>query len=299
MYPIYGKLNQREVCKKVDLAFPPQHQDHTPGFEYKMHPRPISENPYVERSNKLKGKVAIITGGDSGIGRAVAYLFAQSGADIVIAYLNEHVDAEETYKRIKSLGQKCILIPGDLTSKENAYHVVNQTLKVFGKIDILVNNHATAYAKKSILDITEEQLDLTFKTNIYSFFYMTQAALPHLKKGSTIINTTSGTAYEGDANVIDYSSTKGAIVAFTRSLSKSLVKSGIRVNGVAPGPIWTPLIPSTWPAEEVEVFGTGTPMNRAGQPFEVATSFLFLASSDSGYMTGQILHPNGGTITGT
>jgi len=302
MYPVYKHIGKKESCEEVDLAFLPQHQTKHPGFEYEMIPRPISENPYVQGSEKLKGKVALITGGDSGIGRAVAYAFAREGASIIISYLNEHVDAKETKEHIESLGSRCLLIPGDLKNKETAHHVVNQGLEAFDKIDILVNNHAVQYITRSILDITEEQLDTTFRTNIYAFFYMTQAVLPHLKPGSCIINTTSVTAYEGNANLIDYSATKGAILAFTRSLSQSLVKTGIRVNGVAPGPIWTPLTPSSWSAEEVETFGTKTPkvpMNRAGQPFEVATSFLFLASSDSSYMTGQILHPNGGTITST
>jgi len=291
--------NQKIVCEEILIAFPWQHQDRQPGFEYEMEPPPISENPYVEGSQKLVGKVAIITGGDSGIGRAVAYAFAREGANLIIPYLNEHRDAEETKAYIEALGQKCLLVPGDLTVKEQAHQVVNQGLNVFGNIDILVNNHGTAYGTESILEITEEQLDKTFKTNIYSFFYLTQATLPYLNEGSCIINTTSGTAYEGDENLIDYSATKGAIVTFTRSLAQSLDKKGIRVNGVSPGPIWTPIIPATWPAEEVSIFGTGSPMKRAGQPFEVASAFLFLASDDSSYMTGQILHPNGGTITST
>ena len=302
MYPVYKYIGTKEVCEEVDLAFPAQHQDRHPGYEFEMHPRPISENPYVLGSHKLKEKVAIITGGDSGIGRAVAYAFAREGADIVISYLNEHRDAEETKEHIESLGRRCLLVPGDLQHKEMAHHVVNEAIKTFGKIDILVNNHAVQYIARSILEITEEQLDKTFRTNIYAFFFMVQAALPHLKSGSSIINTTSVTAYEGNESLIDYSSTKGAILTFTRSLSKSLVNLGIRVNGVAPGPIWTPLTVSSWSAEEVETFGTLTPqvpMNRAGQPFEVASNFLFLASSDSSYMTGQVLHPNGGTITST
>lgn len=291
--------NQKIVCQEILIAFPRQHQNHQPGFEYEMEPPPISENPYVEGSQKLVGKVAIITGGDSGIGRAVAYAFAREGANLIIPYLNEHRDAAETKAYIEALGQKCLLVPGDLTVKEQADHVVNQGLNAFGNIDILVNNHGTAYGTESILEITEQQLDKTFKTNIYSFFYLTQATLPYLREGSCIINTTSGTAYEGDENLIDYSATKGAIITFTRSLAQSLVKKGIRVNGVSPGPIWTPIIPATWPAEEVSIFGTGSPMKRAGQPFEVASAFLFLASDDSSYMTGQILHPNGGTITST
>lgn len=302
MYPVYKHIGKREDCEEIDLSFPPQHQDKQPGLEYIMVPRPISENPYANYSKKLKDKVAIITGGDSGIGRAIAYAYAHEGADIVIAYLDEHIDAKETQQHILETGQDCILVPGDLSNKDQCAEVVRRTLNRFGQIDILVNNHAVQFIADSILDISEEQLDRTFKTNIYSFFYMTQAALPYLKRGSAIINTTSVTAYEGNKQLIDYSSTKGAILTFTRSLSQSLVDKGIRVNGVAPGPIWTPLQPASWPAEVLETFGTKTakvPMNRAGQPFEVAPAFVFLASTDSSYMTGQILHPNGGTITST
>lgn len=302
MYPVYKYIGKREQCEEVDLTFPPQHQDRQPGFEYIMNPRPIAENPYATYAKRLKDKVAIVTGGDSGIGRAVAYAFAHEGADVVISYLDEHVDAKETMQRIKEIGRDCILVPGDLTNKEMANEVVRRALNRFGQIDILVNNHGIQFVTDSILDITEEQLDRTFKTNIYSFFYLTQAALPYLKRGSSIINTTSVTAYEGNKHLIDYSSTKGAILTFTRSLSQSLVEKGIRVNGVAPGPIWTPLQPASWPAEALETFGTKTsqvPMNRAGQPFEVAPTFVFLASDDSSYMTGQVLHPNGGTITST
>lgn len=302
MYPVYKYIGKREQCEEVDLTFPPQHQDRQPGFEYVMNPRPIAETPYATYSQKLKDKVAIVTGGDSGIGRAVAYAFAHEGADVVISYLDEHVDAKETMQRIKEIGRDCILVPGDLTNKEMANEVVRRALNRFGQIDILVNNHGIQFVTDSILDITEEQLDRTFKTNIYSFFYLTQAALPYLKRGSSIINTTSVTAYKGNKHLIDYSSTKGAILTFTRSLSQSLVEKGIRVNGVAPGPIWAPLQPASWPAEALETFGTKTsqvPMNRAGQPFEVAPAFVFLASDDSSYMTGQVLHPNGGTITST
>ena len=302
MYPVYKKLGTVENCEEIEVAFPLQHQDQQPGMEYLMNPRPISENPYIKGSGRLKGKVALITGGDSGIGRAVAYAFAREGANVAIAYLNEEIDAKETKQHILELGQECILISDDLTDIDHTKEAVEQTLKHFLKPDILVNNHAVQYTADSILDISAEQLDLTFKTNIYSFFYLVQAALPHLKSGSTIINTTSVTAYEGEKQLIDYSATKGAIVAFTRSLSSSLVDRGIRVNGVAPGPIWTPLQPASWSAEHIETFGTKTPkvpMNRAGQPFEVAESYVFLASDDSSYMTGQILHPNGGTITGS
>ena len=302
MYPIYKSLGVKEECKEVKLLFPPQHQDFHPGFEYLMQPRPIASNPYYKGSGKLKDKVAIITGGDSGIGRAVAYLFAKEGADLVISYLCEHEDAKETKKNIECLGRRCLLVPGDLKNEEMSDVVIQTTIECFGKIDILVNNHAVQYVQRSILDITAEQLDNTFRTNIYAYFFMTKAALPYLKKGSVIINTTSITAYEGNKDLIDYSSTKGAITTFTRSLSQSLVGRGIRVNGVAPGPIWTPLTPSSFSAEEVETFGSGTskvPMNRAGQPFEIATSYVFLASDDSSYMSGQILHPNGGMIVGS
>ena len=302
MYPIYKSIGKKEVCEEVKVLFPPQHQEVQPGMEYLMQPRPISYNPYYTGSCKLKNKVAIITGGDSGIGRAVAYLFAIEGADIAISYLNEHKDANETKEFIENLGRKCLLIPGDLKDEEMSTTVVQKTIECFGKIDILVNNHAVQFVQNSILDISSEQLDLTFKTNVYPFFYMTKAALPYLKKGSSIINTTSITAYQGEPLLIDYSATKGAIATFTRSLSQSLIKDGIRVNGVAPGPIWTPLIPASFSAEQVETFGSGTsevPMNRAGQPFEVATSYLFLASDDSSYMSGQVLHPNGGAIVGS
>ncbi len=302
MYPVYKSLGVREECNEVKLLFPPQHQDCHPGLEYLMQPRPISSNPYYKGSGKLKDKVAVITGGDSGIGRAVAYLFAKEGADVVISYLCEHEDAKETKNNIECLGRRCLLIPGDLKNEEMSDIVIQKTIECFGKIDILVNNHAVQYVQRSILDITAEQLDNTFRTNIYAYFFMTKAALPYLKKGAVIINTTSITAYEGNKDLIDYSSTKGAITTFTRSLSQSLVGQGIRVNGVAPGPIWTPLTPSSFSAEEVETFGSGTskvPMNRAGQPFEIATSYVFLASDDSSYMSGQILHPNGGMIVGS
>ena len=302
MYPVYKSITKKEKCEEVKVSFPPQHQNCQPGLEYIMMPRPISDNPSYKGSNKLQDKVAIITGGDSGIGRAVAYAFAKEGSDVVISYLCEDKDANETKAYIEYLGRKCLLVPGDLRDEEMSKLVVEKAIECFGKIDILVNNHAVQFVQNSILDITSEQLDTTFKTNVYPFFYMTKAVLPHLKKGSSIINTTSITAYQGEPLLIDYSATKGAILAFTRSLSQSLVDKGIRVNGVAPGPIWTPLIPSSFSAEHVETFGSGTskvPMNRAGQPFEVATSYVFLASDDSRYMSGQVLHPNGGTIVGS
>ncbi|MBD3109605.1 SDR family oxidoreductase [Bacillus sp. AGMB 02131] len=299
MYPVYEYIGKKSKVEEIPLTFPAQHQNQHPGLESIMVPRPISENPYYQGSRKLENKVAIITGGDSGIGRAVAYAFAKEGADLVIAYLNEHSDAEDTKKRVEQLGRRCILVPGDLQDEQMSARVVQQALNQFGKVDILVNNHAVQYVQQSILHITAEQLNRTFRTNIYAYFFMTKAVLPHLKSGSSIINTTSVTAFEGNKELIDYSATKGAILTFTRSLSLSLAGNGIRVNGVAPGPIWTPLIPSSFSAEQVQTFGADTakvPLKRAGQPFEVATSFVFLASDDSSYMTGQIMHPNGGTM---
>lgn len=301
MYPVYKNIGTKENCEVVKVNFPPQHQDCHPGLEYLMNPRPISENVNYKGSNKLEDKVAIITGGDSGIGRAVAYAFAKEGANIVIAYLNEDEDASETCEHVETLGRKCIAIKGDLQKEENCKLVIDKTLEEFGKIDILVNNDAVQYIQQSILDIDEEQLEKTFRTNIFSFFYLVKAALPHLKSNSSIINTTSVTAFKGEELLIDYSATKGAILAFTRSLSQSLVEDKIRVNAVAPGPIWTPLITSSFNSEEVETFGSlrsKVPMDRAGQPYEVANAYVFLASDDSSYMTGQVLHINGGNIVG-
>ncbi|MBU9721027.1 MULTISPECIES: SDR family oxidoreductase [Bacillaceae] len=298
-YPKYPYYSMEKECKDKPMSFYPQHQEHHPGVESMMVPRPIFENPNYHGSGKLDGKVAIISGGDSGIGRAVAIAYAKEGASIVIPYLCEHGDAEETKFRIEQLGQRCLLIPGDLKEESMSKRAIEQTMASFGRIDILVNNHAVQYVQDSILDISAEQLDHTFRTNIYSFFYLTKAALPYMKKGSTIINTTSVTAYKGNVDLIDYSATKGAIVAFTRSLSLSLQKEGIRVNGVAPGPIWTPLIPSSFSAEKVKEFGVDTPMKRPGQPFELAPTYVYLASDDSKYVSGQVLHVNGGEITGS
>lgn len=302
MIPIYKPIGEEQQCRMVPIAFPAQHQDCQPGLEYRMQPQPISENPAAKGSGKLCGKVAVITGGDSGIGRAIAYAFAREGADLVLSYLCEHKDARETKRRVESMGRRCVLIPGDLKQASMAKQVVCRAIDVFGKLDILVNNHAIQFIQNDIQNITEEQLDLTFRTNLYSYFFMIQAALPYLKPGSSIINTTSVTAYRGAPELMDYSATKGAVMALTRSLSLSLESKGIRVNGVAPGPIWTPLIPASYSAEQVRTFGTGTskvPMNRAGQPFEVASSYVFLASDDASYMSGQVLHPNGGEIVGS
>ncbi|MGH1392992.1 MAG: SDR family oxidoreductase [Trichormus sp.] len=274
---------------------PPQQQE-PPGVESKMQPKPKAEDSEYRGSGKLKDKVALITGGDSGIGRAVAIAFAKEGADVAFVYLKEHGDAEETKNLVEEQGRTALSIVGDITDEAFCQGVVQQTVDQFGKLDILVNNAAEQHPQKSIEDISQEQLERTFRTNIFSMFYLTKAAMKHLKAGSCIINTTSVTAYKGNQQLLDYSSTKGAIVAFTRSLSQNLVGQGIRVNAVAPGPIWTPLIPSTFPAEQVKNFGKQVPMGRPGQPEEVAPSYVFLASDDSSYMSGQVLHPNGGEI---
>lgn len=265
-----------------------------PGNEASMKPVPDS-TPQKFNAGKLVGKVALITGGDSGIGRAVAILFAQQGARVAIAYLNEHADARETKRQIEA-HTECLLIPGDLRKEAHCKKVVSDTVKRFDKIDILVNNAALHYEKQNLEEISSKQLLNTFSSNIFPYFWVTQAALPHMRKGSSIVNTSSVTAYRGSDALIDYASTKGAIVSFTRSLSSNLVKRGIRVNGVAPGPIWTPLIASSFKPKKIAKFGSDVPMQRAGQPAEVAPSYLFLACADSAYMTGQFLHPNGGEI---
>jgi len=275
---------------------PPQHQDVQPGIESEMKPRPKAEDPGYRGSGKLDGKVALITGGDSGIGRAVAILFAREGADVVITYLNEHGDARETKERVENEGRRCLTTAGDVGDESYCREVVRKALDEFGRLDILVNNAAEQHVQDSLEGISADQLERTFRTNIFSMFFMTKAALPHLKEGSRIINTASVTAYKGNPKLLDYSSTKGAIVAFTRSLSQSLAAKGILVNAVAPGPIWTPLIPASFSEEHVEAFGLNVPLKRAGQPEEVAPSYVFLASDDASYMTGQVLHPNGGTI---
>lgn len=277
-------------------AFPPQHQNKQPGVETEMNPQPISLDPNYQACGKLRGKIALITGGDSGIGRAVACAYALEGADVAIVYLNEHQDAEKTKKLIEKTGQKCLSISGDVGEEDFCQKAVAQVIKEFGTLDILVNNAAEQHAQEDFQKITSKQMERTFRTNFFSYFYFCQAAVPYLKSGSVIINTASITAYMGDEKLIDYAATKGAIVSFTRSLSLALIKQGIRVNGVAPGPIWTPLIPASFSADDVAKFGQNTPMKRAGQPAEVAPCYVFLASQDSAFMSGQILHVNGGRI---
>lgn len=277
---------------------PPQSQERTPALETEMQPKPEYDNPNYKGSDKLKDKVALITGGDSGIGRSVAVFYAKEGADVAIVYFDEHKDAEETQKSVESYGRRCLLIPGDIRNETFCHEAVNKAVEEFGRLDILVNNAAVQYLEPSLDEIDSARLGDIFATNVFAMFYFTRAAEPHLKAGSSIINTTSINAYKGNAKLLSYSTTKGAILAFTRSIAQPMLEKGIRVNGVAPGPIWTPFIPDAFPADTVKDFGKQVPMQRPGQPREVAPSFVFLASEDASYISGQVLHPNGGVVIG-
>lgn len=296
-----AKKTQKKTKKKATRAGekmgpPPPQRQTLPGKEYKMKPRPESQAHEYRAAGKLRDQVALITGGDSGIGRSVAVMFAKEGAQVAIVFRSSRDDAEETQRLVEEQDRRCLLIQGDVGDSGFCRQAVRQTVEEFGRLDILVNNAAEQHRVENFEEISDEQLERTFRTNIFGYFYLTREALPHLGSHGRIINTTSVTAYQGNPKLIDYSATKGAIVAFTRSLAVALAERGIRVNGVAPGPIWTPLIPATFPEDEVSEFGGNTPVGRPGQPDEVAPCYVFLASDDSSYMTGQVLHPNGGRI---
>jgi NAD(P)-dependent dehydrogenase (short-subunit alcohol dehydrogenase family) len=298
-------LRREKVFQEIYMTIsankiPPQTQERHPALESEMTPKPQYDRDSYRGSSKLKGKVALITGGDSGIGRSIAVLYAKEEADVAINYLDEHEDAKETKRLVEERGGKCVLIPGDIGSEKFCQELVQKTLDEFGRLDILVNNAAEQFEEdtQTLQDIDSARLGRVFNTNIFSMFYLCKAAIPHLKPGSSIINNASINAYKGHKTLLSYSTTKGAIVAFTRSLSQSLIEKGIRVNAVAPGPIWTPFIPDAFDAEKVEGFGGQVPMNRPGQPVEVATCFVFLASEDASYIAGQVLHPNGGVVVG-
>ncbi len=283
---------------KYRVIAPPQHQDNIVGLEYLMTPKPIFDNPNYKASNKLKNKVAIITGGDSGLGRACAIVYAKEGANIVIPFYNEIQDAEETKRIIESYGTKCLLIETDISKPENSKKIVEKTLEEFGQIDILVNNAGVQYQADSLDEISDEQFDWTMKVNIYGMFYLTKNVLPHLRPGSAIINMASITAFEGDPQLIDYVSSKGAIIGFTRSLASNLALKNIRVNAIAPGFFWTPLQPNCWVKEKIPTLGANAPMGRGAMPYELASTFVYLACDDSSYLTGQVIHVNGGEIKG-
>lgn len=292
-----NKSTYKNFAAATPGNFPQQHQNTQPGEQEKMNPQPVTDNPAYQGSGKLCGRTAIITGGDSGIGQAAAVLFAKEGADVVVAFDQNQSDADKTVDMVKAAGKRCVLVKCDLKEEQSSKQVVDTAMNEFGHIDVLVNNIAVQYPQNSISDISAEQLSLTFATNVLSYFYMTKACLGNLPSGGSIINTTSVTAYKGSPELIDYSATKGAIVSFTRSLALSLAANGIRVNAVAPGPVWTPIIPSSFSQQEVAKFGQDVPLGRAAQPFEIAPAYVYLASDDSAFMTGQVLHVNGGVIT--
>lgn len=295
--PYYGSITK---CEEIPITFPPQHQDAQPGLEYMMNPLPIFDNPNYIGTGKLKNKIAIITGGDSGIGRAVAVAFAKEGADLVLVYMNsEEQDARTTQEAVRKLGRRSLLCPIDLREKNAGASIVSQALETFGQINILINNAGVQFPQPSIEAITDQQLETTFDVNIQSFFRLTRAVVPHLHSGDSIVNTTSVQANIGSGQLIDYASTKGAIVSFTRALAHSLAGKVIRVNAVAPGPIWTPLQPASWSAEVIKTLGADTPMKRAGQPYELAPVYVLLASGDGSYITGQTIHVNGGQTMAT
>lgn len=295
-YNYYG--NKGVKGTEYQILAPEQSQANQPGLEYLMYPRPIFDNPNYKGSGKLKDKVAIITGGDSGLGRAAAIAYVKEGAKVVIPYYNEHKDAAETKAYIENLGGECILMSGDITNKEFCQKIVDKTIATFGKIDILVNNAGVQYQQDRLEDISDEQFDRTLKVNLYGMFYLTRAALPHLKPGASIINLTSVTTFYGDPQLIDYVTTKGGIVGFTRALARNLALKKIRVNAIAPGFFWTPLQPACWVEEKIPSLGADAAMARGAMPYELAPTFVFLASSDSSYMTGQVIHNNGGQIMG-
>ncbi len=285
-------------CNKYKVQYPPQEQNVQPGMEYLMKPRPIFDNPNYKPSCKLQDKVAIITGGDSGIGRAVAISYVKEGAKVVIVYLNEDIDAKYTKDYIEAMGGTCHLIRGDVKDRKFCDYIVEETINKFGRIDILVNNAGVQYQQKSLLDISDEQFDYTMKTNIYSIFYLTKRALKHMCPGASIINVSSVTTFYGEPELIDYVTSKGAIIGFTRALSTNLADKNIRVNAVAPGYFWTALQPACWEKEKIPTLGADAPMKRAGETYEIAPLFVYLASDDSSYMTGQVLHINGGLYKG-